>query len=176
MIGFGVKMDEAALAAVDARLKEMRGDLKYKAINSGLVYAARPIRDAMRAAAPMRTGKLRKSIGTRLANTRQKRRLGIDPTMHAVIVGPRSTHGRIANVLEGGAKPHIIRPRDARTVLRLYGNKFVAQVSHPGIKARWFIDSGHRTGLADMEGRFLVGVAAYLDKKDRAAERDLDPE
>lgn len=168
MIGFDVRVER--VVEVQERLKEMRGDLQYRAINSGLIYAARPVRDSIRNMVPVKTGQLRRSIGARIANTRQKRVLGIDTTKHAIIVGPRTVHGRIANILEGGAKPHDVRARGAGFMV--FNGIFAKKIRHPGIKAMNFIGRAQDAALPQMEARFLDGVTRYLDKQDRSARAD----
>lgn len=46
------------------------------------------------------------------------------------------------NVVEYGAGPHVIEPRDPEGFLRLNGNRFVKKVDHPGLSARGFMAAG----------------------------------
>lgn len=144
------------------KLKDLSADLQEKAVQAGLRFAAKPVRDKMRQLSPYRKGVLRKSISTRVANRRQKRRLGLALGETAVIVGP-TKEGRVANILEGGAKPHLIYPKRTKHLrfLRVFANK----IKHPGIEATQFMANALSLSGHLIESNFYYGMERYLDKR-----------
>ena len=69
-------------------LNEFGEKIQVKAVASGLVAVAKPIKQSMKALAPVRDGALKKSIGHRRLSKTAKGRLGIHPDVVALLVGP----------------------------------------------------------------------------------------
>lgn len=118
------------MEAARARLAELHDGLRDKAVRAGLVYAAKPVKDAMKTLAPSSTGALRRSIGHQQLSATAKARLGVRPELVAVLVGPKkvnitarqaqrgmgkskfSGEAWLVHILsETGARPHAIWPK-----------------------------------------------------------------
>lgn len=100
---------------------------------------------SVKAAAPVRSGKLRRSINTRVE---QKR----------VVVG---TDVSYAAAVHEGTRAHVIRP-SSKSVLRFEtarGIVFAKEVRHPGTKARPFMTEGLRRAESEIER----GMQGYGD-------------
>jgi len=69
-------------------------------------------------------------------------------TRHVVVLGPPPDQW-YAQILESGAKPHVVRPKNARA-MRLY-ERFAAVVRHPGFAPRPFmrpaVDEGENRAM-----------------------------
>ena len=109
-------------------LQSLKGKLKAKALRSGLVAAAKPIKQSMRANAPVGQGSLQKSIGHITVSKTAKARLGYRQDDLVLLVGPTKKvaqkvrrHGRVvvekwgqgrkANWLEDGVSSHLVAPK-----------------------------------------------------------------
>lgn len=172
----GVELSPAHAKTV-ARLQELRDELQKKAVGSGLTAAAKPLKAAMAALAPSQTGKLKRSIGQVRLSKGAGQRLGLigtskveDAGIVAILVGPvrrvdKSVRaGRLANILEEGAKPHRIRPKTARGLLKLRGGLFARSVMHPGIRATHFMQRALQQVEPQIEDLFFKGVEARIGK------------
>lgn len=131
------------LEDIRRRLLELNEGMQSKAVRSGLVYAAQPIKAAMKAGAPRLTGALVRSIGHQTLSDTAKARAGISQALEAVSVGPQkvrlsarqaasglkrsqfSGEGWLVHILEEtGAKPHKVyagayKPGNAKRNARL---------------------------------------------------------
>ncbi len=159
------------------RLGELSGTLQKKVVGSGLTAAAKPVKEAMRLLSPVgKTGRLRDAIGQNRVSARASDRLDLFDTEDleesgalAVLIGPnRRVGGRrrasLANLLEHGTKPHRIKPRSARGILKLRGGLFARSVLHPGIKATRYMERALEQAGSQIEERFFEGMSKRLDR------------
>lgn len=119
-----VRLDRADLRRVirDASARELRN-------------AGRQVVNRAKVLAPVDTGRLRASIEGRLNRTWTLR--------------PQFTVGsnvEYAQMVHDGTRPHIIRPRNARSLRFVVGGQVVYArvVHHPGTRARPFLDRALR--------------------------------
>ena len=77
------------MAEVSRRLGMLADGIQSKAVRSGLVFAAQPIKASMRANAPRLTGALSRSISHETFSASAKARAGISANLEAVSVGPK---------------------------------------------------------------------------------------
>lgn len=150
-------------------LEKLEKTLRDKALHSATVYAAKPYKDAMKAEAPQDSGILKQSIGHKKLSKTARQRMGVPADDAAVLVGPnRKVHGvaraRVANLLEEGAKPHIIKPRHRRGWLSWVAGLAVKSVRHPGFQANPFMQRAYERAGGDVQRRFYEGLAKQLDK------------
>ena len=164
--------------------KELEGlsqELQDKAVKAGIATVAIEGVKLMRQYAPVDTGRLRKSIRRKKLPASARAKLNVSPNLAAVIVGPNyKGMGRIANVLEGGAKHHLIKPREESNVQKflraqgLRGKKstilangnglFASKVNHPGTRAYQFIHRSNKELQQKSGGLFYKGVQDYLQR------------
>lgn len=171
-------------------LLRLSNELRDKIIYRATVQAAKPYKDLMRSLAPKETGALRDTIGHAKINDRQKGRLSIPTDQAAVLVGPvrrvtvrtvkysvpdgeggtitfnvaRKGHrSRIANILEGGARPHKINAKRGE-FLAVHGIGFVKVVNHPGIKALRFMERSWSSAGNRPNDLFYESLARHLDR------------
>jgi hypothetical protein len=150
-------------------LGELEKALRDKALHSATVYAAKPYKDAMKREAPQDTGILRQAIGHKKLSKTARARLGVPEQDSALLIGPNRkvrgrARGRVAAMLEAGAKPHIIRPRRRRGVLSWVRGMAVKSVRHPGFRANPFMRRAYETAGGDVQRRFYEGLAKHLDR------------
>ena len=153
------KLDRVAGKGSKGR-REAKGIMK-KAVRAG----AAPIRKSLRIAVPSDKGVLKKSLFVKVKQYKSGTSVGI--------IGPRvrDKNGKIssgtvqvrgvkfkteldafyAHMVEGGTKPHVIRPRSKKALKgpllsTTGGSQFVGQVMHPGPKAQPFISKGLKGG------------------------------
>lgn len=84
-----ISIQPQEMAEVSRRLGMLANGIQSKAVRSGLVYAAQPVKAAMRANAPRLTGALSRSIGHEAFSASAKARAGIAQNLEAVSVGPK---------------------------------------------------------------------------------------
>lgn len=91
--------------------------------------------EVMREKAPVRTGRLRQSITTRIETGK-------------VTVGPTASY---APYVEYGTKPHIIRPVHAKALAFEVGGSlvFAKLVHHPGFAGRFFARGAYEQFLSE---------------------------
>jgi hypothetical protein len=110
-----------------------------------------------------RTGDLRRSIGV------STRAFADGTVIGKVWPGKIATSGKFSgrsawygHIIESGAKPHTIRPKNAKAIS--FGGKAFAEIQHPGIKGRHFMRD---TKLQDMaHGRQLFTTYVESRAKD----------
>ena len=158
---------DPSIEAMRRELAEMEKVLRDKALHSATVAAAKPYKDAMKREAPKDSGILRAAIGHQKLSKTARIRMGIPEDSAAVLVGPnRKVRGRrrarIAQILEAGAKPHVIKPR--RKKLLAFDGGLFRRVKHPGFSANPFMQRAHDSVGGDVQQRFYEGLARHLDR------------
>ncbi len=78
-------------------------------------------------------------------------------TRHVKVVGP-PVEQWYAQILESGARPHVVRPKSARA-MRFYG-RFAAVVRHPGFSPRPFM----RPAVDEGEGRAIQAAGEEIKR------------
>lgn len=95
MSGLNLSLELYEQRVVLQQLRDLEKSLKNKAVRSGLVEVAKPIKATAKQMAPKQSGALAKAVGHRSVNSRQKQRLGLAKDQVALIVGPnRKVNGR----------------------------------------------------------------------------------
>ncbi len=154
-----------AVASMVKELEALEAGLGIKGQQQALVFAAAPVKKALKAQAPFRTGSLKKSIGHRKFNKRERAVLGINEDVAAIYIGPKKQQYK-ANWLENtGAKPHKIelRRKGGPKALRFEGH-FAKSINHPGMKARPFISKGWEQTDELFQTRFFNKMQKFLEK------------
>ena len=160
-------------ADIVRRLETFSADLQDGALKAGLTGAARPLKNAMKAAEP----KMAKYIGQRQLSGTARGRLGLDQYERAILVGAtrrvasgasgrRTSGAKKAIWLEFGTAPHKIVPgsRNRRGILRI-GNVFARHVDHPGVHARYWMARANSAAGTAMADAFYRAMSRYLDRK-----------
>lgn len=167
MIGF--RMDPE----IKHMLEAMRAiDKKYcaKAMLSATVYAIKPVKDEIKRRVPVITGVLRKSIGHRSLNLKEKRSIGLDQTDLGLFVGPtrKAPDPKMIKPVtrmlwvEEGTKPHTIVAKN-RKALKM-GYLFYKSVEHPGATPYKVLQPALNATSGQVEQRFYDGLDRFLDR------------
>lgn len=119
-------------------------------VMAGIRVATRFLQKILRTAAPKRTGRTR-----RLILARRVRQAG--PVFSGGVKRPA-----IFNILESGARPHEIVPRQKNALV--FGGQVVARVRHPGIAARPFWERTARAGEPEALRIFGERFQLMIDK------------
>jgi len=155
-------------AAIQQQLDSLADDLKVKAVKAGINKVAASGVKLMRAYIPKKTGALQKAVRRKQLSKTMRGRMNIDKNLQAVIVGPNyKGKGRIANILEGGAKPHKIKAKKGG-LLFLGRRLFVKSVNHPGTRAYKFIKRANDENNANAQSLFYTGVTEYLQRRNHS--------
>lgn len=139
------------------RLIDQNEELAPKAIKAGMKLIARQapkkVRVKIRSLGLVKTGKFVKSIRGKTGKEKS-------------IIGSRFFKGHI---LEGGANPHVIKPRRGNTKGGLWIPGFprpIKRVVHPGVKAYKFLEStiDDMQNSGEIQSLFSQGVQAALEE------------
>lgn len=178
---------ELDTSAIQRELQNLSAELRMKAVRAGIVNVAKLDVSLMKSTAPVETGDLKSAVNRRQLSKSNMSKLGISTAGDtlAVVVGPNKKvkgryFGRLANITEGGAKPHVIVPRqesNVQALLRshgLRGNKsmilangqgfFAKRVNHPGTRPDPFMKESYDQSAGQVEGLFYSGVRDYLNR------------
>ena len=144
-MAYKVELDSKALLR---RLGKMEGAVKDKGLRSALVGYAGPIKKSMKRYISPVTGDLRRSIGHRVMNKRERSLIGrgagvsmaVGPTRRVLDrkTGKKSTMWYKMNWLDKGVKRHDIKP-STRKHLKI-GGRYAIMAHHPGFSGRRIID------------------------------------
>jgi len=166
-------------------LQSIEENLQEKGVREGLRHAGTPIASAMKTTAPddpsTRGNRLRERIiieeatsGTRVRTGAGGRFVDLAPGQVGIVVGPNLKKSGIdvsyiAWMVEGGTKPHQIRPRrrNAHGALWIKYHFFRGVVRHPGARANPFMSRSLDIGGPLMEDGFYRGLAGWLDHNGR---------
>jgi HK97 gp10 family phage protein len=148
---------KGAQEVIDA-LRGYPAKVEAKVIRTALAAGARVVRDAERAAVPVKTGALRDNI-----RVSSKSRGG------KIVVGAKAGNNKkngvfYAHFVLGGTKPHTIRVRNAKG-LRIGGIGFVSRrsVQHPGARPNDFAAAGRAAIPAAMDA-IIARAKVLIDK------------
>lgn len=134
------------MAQLEKALSEMGARAGKKVLLGALRDAAKPVRSQMRAAAPRKSGTLRKAIKTKAIAGK-----GSTNNVATVMIGTfkegKQSPGFYAKFLEYGTKAHDIpsptagrgKNKTKNKAVVAFGGKIFGRVRHPGIKAKPFI-------------------------------------
>ena len=157
-----------------ARLDQFEDQIKVRAVRSGLVRAAKPLKARVKALAPVRKGSLQSAIGHRTLSKTAKARIGVDPDSAAILVGPTrkvaDRSGRKINQAykaiwaEYGTRAHSIKAKPG-SVLASLRRIFGTSVDHPGTPARPFLGPALAQSESLISEYFFQGLQAYLDRQ-----------
>lgn len=171
--------------SVQQELRALSEELKMKAVRAGLVKVATLDVALMKQNVPVETGTLQKTVSRRQLSRTAVARLGLGVDTLTMLVGPNRKvggkyYGRLANITEGGAGPHVIVPKAETRVqglLRAQGLRgvkrmvlangrgfFAARVNHPGMRANPFMFRSSEQSSSQVEGLFYQGVSDYLNR------------
>lgn len=154
-----IEISAPEITEIRDRLLALTDGMQKKAVRSGLVFAAQPLKAAMKANAPRLSGALVRSIGHLALSETAKARAGIDASLEAISVGPQkvrlsarqaarglktsafSGQAWLVHILEEtGAKPHKVyagafKPGNAKRNAKLV-KKFGAEAASARIAGR----------------------------------------
>ena len=117
-------------AELQRYLDQLPANVEKNIVRGALRAGTKVMADAVKAAAPEKTGALKKSVRV-TAGVRAGR------VTSRVVIGDKKAW--YLHILEGGAKPHIIKPRVKSGKKALsFGERVYAMVHHPGVKANPF--------------------------------------
>lgn len=161
-------------------LKKLDEKTLQKALGAGLTYAAKPVKEKLKSAAPVEKAVLKAAVGQRVLNNKIKAILNIPRNKRAIAVGlirqtqavklrkklKKITLPALVSILNKGAKPHMIFPRkkSGKKFLKLRGGQLVKSVKHPGVKGTGFVDKAYKQGDAEVQTRFYLGLANFMDR------------
>jgi hypothetical protein len=118
-----MQIDIEGVPKVQKRLQGLRDPEQTRRVQKGLTVGGRVLQRVMRAEAPTKSGRLRKSISVRRGRERP-----------SVVVGPKGVP--YAHIVIGGARAHDIEPRDQGSVT--FGGRHYELVHHPGVRRNPF--------------------------------------
>jgi len=150
--------DLKGFAQLSKKLKSMDKKLAEKVLRRGSAKMAQVISKEMKQAAPRNSGNLRKSI----TYTNKRSRSG----GYFAKVGAfktKTANGFYAKFVEFGTSRHAIKPKNKKT-LSVGGNHY-REVSHPGAKARPFIEPAFeraRKRAVNESGRLMFKLLSSL--------------
>lgn len=124
-------------------LRQLESNIRERAIRSGLVAAAAPVKRAAKAAAPADTGNLARAVGHLNINKRQRSRLGFKAGEVGILVG---TNRRINGRFQG-----------RKGMWQEHGTEHMA--ANPFL---WPAMQQHQSGVP---ARFYKGLSSYLDRQ-----------
>jgi hypothetical protein len=167
-----------------AGLAELAADLQVKGVQAGLRRPGAALAREAKALAPVRTGRLQKSITARALTRAAGNRIGIFDGAAAgvtagVLVGPNAkvdgrSGSRAFAIVVGGAKPHEESPRrigkrnkSGRMVLSFGPGKGAVSgpIQHPGARANPFMQRAIDATASQIEPLFYAGLAAFVNKQ-----------
>jgi len=172
--------------AIQQELRGLSEELRMKAVRAGLVKVAAFDVGLMKGNTPVETGDLQKSVSRRQLSRSAVGRLGLGDNTLTMLVGPNKKvrgqyFGRLANITEGGARPHIIFPRQesrVQALLRANGMRgekrmilangrgfFATKVNHPGTRPDPFMKDTYDQSDSQIEDLFYSGVSDYLARR-----------
>jgi hypothetical protein len=137
------------------QLNALSDDLKDKALRAGVAEVSKAGLMQLKQAVPKDTGSVQQSLNRKLLSKRARAMLNLQEGTVAMLVGPnRKVKGlfrsRIANVLEGGARRHEIKPGKSNRALDL--------LYEHGIKKKASILYNKRAaGNGPFKRRFILG-------------------
>jgi HK97 gp10 family phage protein len=154
------------LKELEAALKTLEAELQVKGIRAGLRAGGVVFRDAMKAL-------VSRSSGTRaldLAQGKQRRHLADDLRVRTSFsggvptarIGPGSKTRHIANWLEFGTAPHVIKARRAKELFFPGSGHPITEVHHPGTAPHPFIRPAFDTQSGNALGAFKTVVARQI--------------
>lgn len=177
-----VSPDELANRKTLDTLHTLSVDLQDKAVKSSLRVSAKPLMMAMKRNAPDDSAtagsRLERAINIRAVQTGKQvatgagvRNVSLKQGDFGVVVGPNKRVGgmkvgKLAMLLEGGAKAHKIAPRK-KSVLRLGQRIVQGSVNHPGIKARHWMTGAFDSSRSTIESQFYIGLNKWIQKNGR---------
>ena len=115
---------------ISRKLKELDSKVSNKIVRKGVSKMAQIVRKDMRARSPNKTGTLRKELRYKITRLKTG---GFNAEVGAF------NKAFYANFIEKGTKKHTIKPKKGNKVIS-FGGRSAASVSHPGTKARPFIE------------------------------------
>jgi HK97 gp10 family phage protein len=120
-IGGGRELDDA--------LRTLTSKIQKNIMRSALRAGANVFKEAAKANAPVKSGKLRKSLAVTTSSK---------GGMVTAKLKARGKVARHAHLVEFGTKPHKIAPKGQKGALKISGN-IVGAVNHPGSKPKPFM-------------------------------------
>lgn len=148
------------------QLDGLEQDIKKRVIQKAMLEAGKIVRNTARSLAPQKTGALRRSI--RVRKLKKKEFKGSDEI--GAVVDYNVKIARYAHIVEGGAKPHEIRPK-YKKALKFKGG-YAARVKHPGFKGRDILKNAALTTTTQVEFAIEKSIADSVRKI--SAQRGLD--
>jgi len=158
-------------------LKSLDEKSLQKALGSGLTTMAKPIKQAFKQNTPVLTGSLKSAIGQKVLSKGKKQRGGLGGDARRIEVGlvntkryyQRNKHitlEGLAGIIDGGARPHVIKPDKHNKTgrLRLHGGRIVRSVNHPGVKGNGFLLRSLAADESQRHDLFYQGLQKWLKK------------
>jgi len=137
-------------------LKELPAKMQRGVIVAALKDAGKPIRDEAKSNVHSVSGDLARSIKT--VTVAKKYSVGGGPRVR-VTSGSKAAF--YASIVEGGAKPHDIKPKNKKSLK--FGGGVVKSVRHPGIKAQNFMRRAFESKGAEAIKRFGESLGPKLE-------------
>lgn len=142
--------------------------LQHRTLKAAAVYAA-ALKPIMRKA----TNELRNAERARVQSKTVKRGVRVSTSSRGNQVRGKVSHGALAHLIEGGAKPHLIRPKHGRLLSSSGPNRQgkgrgdlgrglrhpVREVRHPGFRARPFVAPAVAATRPKIEAMFEAAAA-----------------
>lgn len=141
------------LDELQERMKDLSAGAQRRVLRRGLVKAANVVRQEARKRAPVRTGRLKRGVRTKVT----VRRDGL--AVAQIYPGRSARHGLFA---ERGTQPHVIRPRTAKVLAdgrTVYGRT----VQHPGQPARPWMKPAAEAAHGAANEAFRVAAGAEIE-------------
>lgn len=150
-----------------------------KMTDAGLKAAAKPAAKDLKGFSSTESLLLRRAVGVKNLNRKDKRRYGLNFKTRAVKIGfirsikdaklfrlqKKITLPALASILSYGSKAHeIIAKHSKNKKLKINNNAFYGEVSHPGTTGSGFLTRAFNKTDSNVEHLFYQGVDEYLTK------------
>ncbi|WP_027967317.1 HK97-gp10 family putative phage morphogenesis protein [Halomonas halocynthiae] len=143
MSGFDVQLQGEDLRRVKAQLSALEDNIKERAIRSGLVAVASPIKRTAKSLAPKESGDMAKAVGHLNINKRQRSRLGFKAGEVGILIG---TNRKIRGRWQG-----------KKGMWHEYGTEHM--------DANPFLEPAMSQNQGGTQKRFYDGLSKYLDRQ-----------
>lgn len=178
-----IELDQPAHQEAIQGLRALAEDLREKAIRSALHSGGGVVVRAMQAGAPddpytagnrlaLSINKTQAKTGTRVRTGAVGRAVDLRSDEIGMVIGPnKKVGGRkvdyIGWMIEGGTKPHTIKPKRYGSLLNIEGRWHRGSVQHPGIRANPWMSRAFDSVANQYQDLFFTGLQRWLDRNGR---------
>lgn len=164
-----IDVEVKGLKELEESLKRLPDDLARTALAQAVFAGAKVVRDEAKRLCPVETGNLRESI-----RIKRKKNPGWKNATVLYQVGPGRSRkkgkdgkytvdGYYSHMVEFGTAPHIIKAKKKK-YLHLHGDRFVAEVDHPGAPAKPYLRPAFDNSITRVLETVRAKLAAAIER------------